>query len=341
MLWLVVITHITLAILLFFLINWLGEHSTLWGYTQMSLGLQDETYPAFNFVFRVLAPVVYIILLAALFQSIGLKAFSKNIYLIVVYYWGFRLLFITCVGHGRLLNWPLQFLYWITSIGLAILVYSIIDRLDTILPSPQALIEQLWLIVILFLYSVFNKLTVSRSSTEQRKKKYIDYQYTKLYQKYGDQVNDYFNSDFLRALTFSIMIYENYNRSGIVRFFERLLLSKSRNKHSFGVMQVMSDHVLSDEESIELGMKKIESDYIQAFKDAEDEEFSARGLSLHISNFYNCGDDMYKYEVTDVFDHLCEKFYTDIPTMIQSPIAKSKKRRARRGIRYKAIKDVF
>ena len=318
MIWYVVISHIILAILLFFLVNWLGYRAEPLGYMQLSIGMQDDTAPAFNYLFKVLAPVVFIILMAALFQVLNLPAFNKNIYLVVVYYWAFRLLYVFLLGHASLLDWRVQILYWVSSIGLAILVYSLIDKLETILPSPQSLIEELWLLIILFIYSIINKLQFFRGETEERKKRYIDRQYTKLHNRFGNQVDEYFDNDFLRALTFSVMIYENYNRSDFARFLERLLLKNSKKKHTYGIMQVMSDHILSDEESVELGMKKIQQDYKKIISEKEDGPVELSSWIVYlVAEAYNGGDEHYSDEVRDVFTRLNERFYTDIPSEIE------------------------
>lgn len=312
----IIFTHIILAIVLFFLVNWLGKRSGPLGYMQMSIGMKDDTAPMFNYLFKVLAPVVFIILVAAIFQAVGLKEFTKSIYLIVVYYWVFRLLYVWFLGHIGLLDWKVQILYWISSIGLAILVNSLIDKLDTILPSPQSLIEELWLLIILFIYSILNKLEFSREATERRKKNYIDRQYAKLYKRFGKQVDSYFQNDFMRALTFSIMIYENYNRSSAARWMERLLLKKSKKKHTYGVMQVMSDRVLTDEESVDLGMKKIELDSRKVFIEEDRDETYATWVVSYVSDEYNGGDDTYSGEVLDVFDRLNEKHYKNVPEIV-------------------------
>ena len=316
MTWYVIITHFVLAILLFFLVNWLGSRSTPLGYMQLSIGMQDDTAPAFNYLFKVLAPVVFIILLAALFQLINLPEFNKNIYLVVIYYWAFRLLYVILLGHASLLDWKVQVLYWISSIGLSVLAYSFIDKLDTILPSPQSLMEELWLLIILFIYSIINKLQFFRGETEQRKKNYIDRRYIELYSRFGNQVDSYFEKDLLRAITFSIMIFENYNRSGFARFLERILLKNSKKKHTYGIMQVMSDHVLTDEESVNLGMKKIEQDYKKAISEETYEgldNFRISWIVYKVAEAYNGGDEHYSNEVSDVFSRLNEKFYTHIP----------------------------
>lgn len=315
--WYIILTHIALAVLLFFLVNWLGKKSGPLGYMQMSIGMKDDTAPMFNYLFKVLAPVVFIILVAALFQAVGLKEFTKDLYLVVIYYWVFRLLYIWFLGHVGLLDWKVQILYWISSIGLAIWVNSLIDKLDTILPSPQSLIEELWLLIILFIYSILNKLELSREATERRKKAYIDRQYAKLYERFGNQVDSYFQNDFMRALTFSIMIYENYNRSSAARWLERRLLKESKKKHTYGVMQVMSDHVLTDEESVDLGMKKIEQDSRNRFTEEEcDEETYGTWIVSKVAEAYNGGDENYSSEVLDVFYRLCEKHYKAIPERV-------------------------
>lgn len=316
MTWYVFITHIILAILLFFMVNWLGSRSAPLGYLQLSIGLQDDTAPAFNYLFKVLAPVVFIILLAALFQVLNIPVFNKNIYLVVVYYWAFRLLYVILMGHASLLDWKVQVLYWVSSIGLSIWVYSLIDKLDTILPSPKSLIEELWLLIILFIYSIVNKLEFFRRETEQRKKNYIDRRYTELHRRFGNQVDGYFDKDILRALTFSIMIYENYNRSGFARFLERILLKNSKKKHTYGIMQFSSDHILTDEESIDLGMKKIEQDYKNSISEATSDgstNFLVPWVVCQVAKAYNGGDEHYSDEVRDVFTRLSEKFYTSIP----------------------------
>lgn len=287
------------------------------GYMQLSIGIKEDTAPVFNYLFKVLAPVVFVILAAAAFQLIGRKEFNKYIFLIVVYYWAIRLVAVFILGHTRLINWPLQVVYWLSSIGLAYWINSFIGRIDTILPSPQSLIEQLWIIIILFIYSVFNKLEISRKSTEQRKHAYIDHQYSVLYKRFGGQVNVYFNSTVMRVLTFSIMIYENYNRSSTVRAIERFIGKKSKKKHTYGVMQVKSDRVLSDEESVTLGMQKIERDVKKYISEIEEEGLSWYGLVYDVSNAYNGGDDNYASEIWAIFLRLREQYYKDIPERLK------------------------
>ena len=118
--WYIVIIHILLALILFFIVNWLGKRAEPMGYVKMSVVIQEDTAPLFNYLFKVLAPVVYIILLTAVFQKAGLNQLTSKIFFIVIDYWLIRLLAVILLGHIRLINWITQIVYWVSSIALAI-----------------------------------------------------------------------------------------------------------------------------------------------------------------------------------------------------------------------------
>lgn len=319
MAWYIILTHVVLAVFLFYLINWIGKRSTGMGYMQLSLEIQDDTAPAFNYLFKVLAPVVFIVLAAFVFQKLELHIFCKNIYLIVVYYWVFRLLVVAFLGHLRLQDWTVQIIYWVSSIGISLWAYySIIDKLETILPSAQSLIEELWLLIILFIYSILNKLKSFRDKTLRRKNNYIDLKYKEFHHRYGDIIDSTFKSDFLRALTFSIMIYENYNRPPGARLIERAIYRRSTKKHTYGIMQVMSNHVLTDKESITLGMEKIQKDCHSSFEGEGErlENVSIGSIIWDVAKSYNKGED-YENEVHHIFNRLNETVYRNIPDQIK------------------------
>lgn len=92
--WYIALAHLALGIVLFFIINWIGARSVSIGYMQMNVVIQDDSAPAFNFLFKVLAPVVYLILCAVAFQLLDMDRFVGNCYFIVIDYWAFRLLWV-------------------------------------------------------------------------------------------------------------------------------------------------------------------------------------------------------------------------------------------------------
>ncbi len=50
--WWIATIHFALAVLLFFIINWIGAHSISVGYMQMDIVIKEESAPAFNFLFQ-------------------------------------------------------------------------------------------------------------------------------------------------------------------------------------------------------------------------------------------------------------------------------------------------
>ena len=315
------ILYIVLAIVLFYLVNWIGRNAKPmdFGYVQMSVTIQEDTAPLFNYLFKVLAPVVYIILLAVLFQKIQIGFLNDKIYLIVVYYWAYRFLFITVRGRLSLMNWGVQIIYWVSSILLALWVSSVIESVETILPDSKTLLEELWILVILFLYSVFNKLDYSREGAKKRIKRYTYKKYESFVNRFGGIIDSNLKSDWLKAATYAIMVYEDFNRPKAARLLERVIFRRSNHNHSFGIMQVMSSSPLSDEESIERaieiikqGCKKyLERDY---FEDVD--SFYLKGLIREIFDSYNPGDPNYAREVDFVYENIVERYYPGMPDYI-------------------------
>lgn len=311
--WYVTIIHAVLAILLFFLVNWLGRYSKPLGYMQMSVSAKEDTAPFFNYLFKVLAPVVYIVLLSAIFEKMGIREFNVNIYMIVIEYWAFRFLYVTILGHLMLLDWTIQIFYWISSIGLAVWFQSMVDKVDTILLDSKNLVDELWLLIIVFLYSIINKMKFAEDATERRKKNYITYNYKKFDSRFGSIVRKYSKNDLVEVIAFSIMIYESFNRPQIARRIERFVFRNSPDRHSFGIMQVMSDKVLTDEESIKLGIEKI----VESLSDyKEDTQYCNCNIYIssvvyHIAREYNVGND-YGDEVRNVFEVIRDTFYHTI-----------------------------
>lgn len=314
MVWYIAIAHLILAIILFYIVNWIGAKAKPmdFGYVQMSMTLQDDTAPIFNFVFKVLAPVIYIILLAALLQAVGLSQWCDRIYWIVIDYWAFRLLFVVVKGQAGLQNWLLQLFYVGCSVGLALWVNSVIDRVDTILPDPKSLLEELWILVILFLYSVFNKLDYSRKGAERRIEKFILNKYSTFSKRYGSIINEAFSKDELRLLVYSIMIYEDFNRPVVARFFERIILCKPRKPHTYGVMQVKSPKPLSDEESVKAGVAMIKQSLRNVTPSPYDDEITWGSVKHQVIRNYNPGDSDYYSQVDSIYDTIKENHYPDL-----------------------------
>lgn len=303
--WIVGVAQFASAVLLFFIINWIGSHSFSFGYMQISVVIKKDSAPAFNFIFKVIAPIVYLIIISAIAQNLGFKYFMNNCYLIVVYYWLFRLIWNLSAQRGSLINWREQFFCWLCSISLSVWVYSIINNVEKILPDPKTLLDEFWLLIIFFIYSVFNNTKILKDRTSQIQEKYYTKRYIKFHKKYDNIICSFFKDDFYKAVTYSIMIYENFNRPPITRCIEYIKFYLTHKPHTLGIMQVKTSRYINNIESIKLAMKKIKKDSKNIIRD----KYSYTEIVSEIAKQYNNGDYIYAEEVSQIFTSIATKFY--------------------------------
>lgn len=312
--WAIHIVHLLFAILLFFIMNWIGRHSMSLGYMQLSVVYREDSAPAFNFVLKIIGPVVYLILCAVLFQTIELNSLVVNCYFIVIYYWAFRLLWNIVFNRLPLTDWIQLIIYWISSIGLAYWIYSNIEKVETILPDGKGLIDQMWILIIAFLYALLNNLRIGESQSIKRKDKYLKSRYVKFKTEYDDIIHSYFNNPFYEALTYSIMIFEDFNRPPVIRTIEYVSFFITRKRHTLGVMQITTDRYISDKESVRLAVRKIAEDnnaYLRNQTESGNEIYQYDLIS-YIANKYNGGNPDYSSEIIAIYDDISKRFYGDI-----------------------------
>ena len=159
--WGIVIVQFIAAIVLFLIVNWFGKHAIVsYDYTSITIFTEEESAPAFNIIYRVVAPIIFFILYMALVQSLNFHRLSQNSNMIVVYYWVIRTIFRICTGRIKLTNLYAYFTCAIISVGLTYWIYSVTSEVKSILPFPHTLIDEIWILIILFIYNVFNKFIV-------------------------------------------------------------------------------------------------------------------------------------------------------------------------------------
>ena len=314
--WAIHIVHFVFAVVLFFIVNWIGRNSYSSGYVQMSIVIQEDSAPAFNFLFKVLAPTVYLILCILLFQSVNIDVLVHKCYFIVIYYWAFRLMWNLLSNRYQLINWIEQILYWAASIGLSFWIYDKIKDIKSILPSGEEIIGEMWILIIAYLYAVINKLNIGRYSTIRRKEQYINSRYKKFRAKYNSIIHERLNNNFYESLIYTIMIYEDFNRPFFIRVIEDLRFFATKKKHTLGIMQVATEQYINDRQSVELAIDKVirdNNEYIRRrmanSEDNEGHQISKYEIIYHIANQYNGGDPNYSYEISEIFDKIFETYY--------------------------------
>ena len=259
---LTIVVQFALSIPLFFLINWIGNNTSIRGYISFTLPYTGDTRPGFNFILRVFTPVVYIIIVSAALKEMGLDVLTKNIYLITLYYFIFRWVLI-CLTKDilPLYNWSLQMFYLVCSLGVSYFIYAKFLRFNiSLLPDLKDLTNAVWLSIFAFVYYISNQMKLSYARSIHRREKYFINKYNEFSKKFDKYIPSTFPAE-LRMLVYSIMIVENYNRPPLVRLLEYIVFFLFRGEKSMGIMQVKSKKFITNQKSIEMACKKIHQDY--------------------------------------------------------------------------------
>jgi hypothetical protein len=70
----------------------------------------------------------------------------------------------------------------------------------------------------------------------------------------------------VQALAFAVMVYEQFNRPPVYQWIERHLLFRLGRPRTIGPMQVSLQELVSDEQSVGLGVEKLQRDYDHAIE---------------------------------------------------------------------------
>lgn len=328
------IVQIVLAVSLFFITNWIGKHSFSFGYIQIDLFVKDDEAPAFNYMVRVFTPIIFLIISLSIFYQLGLDKFVANFFMVSVYYILLRTIINAVQGRFSLINWPKQIIYYISIIVFSWITYSkIILTKANILPDAANMMNELWVIIILFMYSIINKLDLPTSSAEKRRDNYLETRFLRFRKLYGNIIDKELNNDVLKAVTYAIIIHENFNRSIIVRWIENITFFITRRPHSLGVMQFPTDKYITDRDSVIYGVRKVRNSYkeaVELFEDNDDNYYVYNSTFYEpVISKYN-GGTAYRDAVGKLTEIILSKYYpktTDslIPVGIENKAAERRK----------------
>jgi hypothetical protein len=270
-------SHVLLALILFFLVNWLGKHSITAGYHQITFIAELEEAPAFNALFRVLAPVVFLVITAAVWYAFELDRAVHRYYEITIFYFVLRWTFILVTGRRQLVRWPRQFGIALAACFLSYWAYtSVLRDRGSLLPDPANLANELWIVVLVFLYQTFNRIAWPDSAApKERRRSYILSQYHAFRRKFGRRISELAISRVAEALAYSVMIYESFNRPPVFQLRESYILFPLGLGSTLGPMQVRTSKRLTAEESVELGIRKLSRDLDQSELEAINENRAA------------------------------------------------------------------
>lgn len=264
-----------LALAIFLVMNWLGKHSSVFGYTTISMFSEPDEAPAFNFIFRILAPSVCIILVSALVYSIGQDSFTKHIWISVAIYAAGRVLYNVVFDRLSLIN-RTAFVFQ-TALAVILAYFadtSLIQKRALLTPDISTAGNELWLLIVVYIYVVLNHIPRSTDAADARRDAYIESRFSDLDNRFSGVIQSITENQAIRALALSVMLVEGFNRPTIVRFFERLLFPIGLAK-TLGLMQVRTDRSISDIESVDIGTNLLISLHAETISEIDPGELKA------------------------------------------------------------------
>lgn len=314
---------LALAVVLFFLMNWVGGHAVLTQrYFQLSYFAANDEAPAFNIVFRCLAPVVYLVLVTTAMYAVGLDSYVRGIYWVVLLQIAGRWMYNLLWGRRLLLRWKRQAAVATITVALTMATYSelLFDR-RRLLPNPVELRDQLWIVVLLFLYKLWDSAGKTRAGDDNQRTRYIEARYRSLRTQFGEIISEEACEPETQSFVYAVMIYETFNRPTFVRWIESNLLFPLGIARSIGPMQVRTDTRIGDRESVRLGAQRLMTLYAAALPSATEkyaigsgsemkpaqralmDRYAKRDAIATASTGFNVRGD-YAREVVQIFDYL-------------------------------------
>jgi hypothetical protein len=316
-------SQFALAVALFFITNWIGKHSFSFGYRQIDLFVKDDEAPAFNYIIRVFTPIIFLIISSTIMYQFGLDKLVINFFMVSVYYIAFRVIVNAIQGRFALINWPKQILYYASILIFSWIVYDkIILVKANILPDAANMMNEMWVIIVLFMYSIVNKLDLPISSAEKRRGNYLNARFLNFKRLYGNIIDTELDNDILKAVTYAIIIHENFNRSIVVRWLENIAFFITKRPHSLGVMQFPTNEYITDKQSVIFGTRKVRNAYYNFLKSFvyDDTVYCVDNSTFYepVISKYN-GGNAYREAVGQLTESILSKYYPNTTDSLITP----------------------
>jgi len=321
---------IFLSLLTFLIINFIGGLSSGFGYLSVSYLYKKDDAPAFNFIYKIFAPILLIFIYSILMYALKYDVLTNDIWMVVVGAWLIRITHTILWNRISLINWRALLLQAALSSWISYYLYSkFISKKSLFIPTIDNMANELWLIIVLYMYTLFNDYhSKSDDDAKGRKERYLVKRFSNLKGKYSELVEKLSLNKEIEILTYAIAIHENFNRPRIVRFFENIK-GIVRPRGTYGIMQVKSDRPVTDLNSIEIGIRLLNDLYekvsaITNQRKGQKEELKYREkylesyiLSCVTWNYNNSTE--YSTEVMRLYREIELKYYTETKDKLDDP----------------------
>lgn len=261
--------NFTISIMGLFILAIITHHIVAWaGSLLHEVGNQERDYSLFTFqhdrsqpmtvniLMNIFIPNVCMVFIYMIATMCKLEFVEKYLMIYVISYYFYRALLICVIlGRKEMYSPVYEITMALVSMGLAYVLNTyFFVSVDNVFIGVKELKEELWLAIFVILYQFGKQVLDKRVSqntvlTKGQISRYIIRKFNQFYERFNGLLDFNAKNCDMYIFMFSIMIFENYNRGPIKRFFERIKV-RWGNSATVGIMQINSEMPLSDEESI-------------------------------------------------------------------------------------------
>lgn len=231
-----------------------------------------ETRKQDHFLDYIMVTLLYLMVLAGIFSTYHITENNHTVFLIVLFQIIGSIIYQNVILEvSGMKNNDDQVKKYAINLMVAYLVNTFfISRVNSVFLNIEEVKLLLWLFLMLyFYYWVKNNITISIPKNKKilfyQDREYIVMQYAKFKSRYGSVVYSRYSE--LAPTIFSLMIYENYHRPEMVRKIDHFKYRMFKKYGKFGIMQISSNHELTDEESIKIAIRRLENIYSKVSRD--------------------------------------------------------------------------
>ena len=221
---------------------------------------------------------------------------TTNIFLVIIIEFLLRIFYVNNIEEHSFIKIHKDILitYLITIISAYFLNMYYINKVDNIFPNPNELKIIIWLCIIIFIYKELkNNINkninidkyINKENIVKYKEEYIITEYAKYKNEYYNLINSKHKE--LIPIIYSIIIYENYHRSKAKRKIDNLLFKINPKERKLGIAQVISNKLITDEESIDILTNKLELIYNKISKKKNIDNISKEIIKNYYPNNYD------------------------------------------------------
>ncbi len=277
----VICSYILFSMLLFLILKFLNKRYSITLFEYVSISL------------------IFIVIISLFYK------FNKYIFLVSLFLMIVDLIFITYVKEDNFFKNTKIIKMYIVLIISSFLVNKYLINTNIVYLDNSTLRIIVWLFIIYFIYQFiksknisYKSYKVNASSNYDFDREYVILAYTKMKIKYKDLIEENTN---ISNIIYASLVYFNNIRPLYLRKVDNFKFKLDNRKRPLGIMQIESSKLISDSESILIGMKEIDKIYtkLKSKSKAKKSELNYNVIKQYFKK--------YDYDkIIEIYDEICK-----------------------------------